>query len=79
MSDFDRLLNFDENLEVWRVPSGEICVKFCDTHVKGAGVLIGTFGCGKDIYEASSDYMQKISGKTLVIEKYGHRREAVVL
>lgn len=78
MDAFQRLLNFPERLEVWRIPNGNVAVAFSGTSIKGVGVLICTFGVGISFYEACDDYLRKISGKTLVVES-NPRREYIVL
>lgn len=81
MSDVQRLLNFTRRLEVWRIPSNDLAVAYDKVEVKDGGFLVGEFGVGQTFEDACTDYMSKISGKTLVWrdELSGARKEAVVL
>ena len=80
MSDIYRLLNFHQRLEVWKLPNDFIAVAFRDTEVKDGYFLKGEYGVGATFDDACTDYMEKISGKTLVYRDLdGERRENVVL
>ena len=47
--------------------------------VKDDPFCLGVCGRGKDIFEAAEDYMQKISGKTLVLGSGTQREEITVM
>lgn len=80
MDSITRLLNLNEHLEVWRIPSGEIAVSFSGCEIKDGDFLVSAFGTGKTFEEAADNYMDKISGKRLIFGAYtNHRREVVVL
>jgi len=80
MSAIDKLLRLeDETLTVDKDIYGRICVHYTNAYVKSAGVLIGVCGRGQTIEEACQDYLDQISGKTLVIDAFGHRKEVIVL
>ena len=80
MTVLDRLLKLNKRLEVYSTIGDKIGVHFEYCYVKGNGVLIGAFGTGNTIYEACEDYINQISGKTLVFTPpYGKREEVTVI
>lgn len=81
MSDIDKLLRLGwATLTVDKDINGQICVHYTNSYVKGAGVLIGVCGRGITIEAACQDYLERISGKTLVFDDgVGMRKEVVVL
>lgn len=57
------------DLIVWRIVNdGPICVAYKDCMLEDVGGFLGMFGEGCTFEEAAEDYLQKISGKTLVFE-----------
>lgn len=78
MEAYKRLLRLDmADLIVWEIPSCEIAVSYQNCYVKGDGVLIGTFGTGCTFEVACEDYLNKISGKTLVFDSLTTDRKEV--
>jgi len=77
MRNLHRLLNLNEHLEVWRIPSGEICVAYENCEISDGVALIGMFGTGWTFEEAVDDYFEKISGKKLVFNSCTDRRKEV--
>lgn len=78
-SAINRLLNFRRHLEVWKLPGGFIAVAFAGVEVKDGYFLKGEYGAGTTFEDACTDYLKKISGKTLVYYDWGTRMEATVL
>lgn len=73
-----RLLSLQGHpLKVWKTDENNIHVEYYDCDVKGYGVLIGESGCGNTFEEACQDYINKISGKTLVFNACTKSREEV--
>lgn len=54
-----------------------VCYNHCD--IKGDGVLIGKVGKGNSFEEACADYLNIISGKTLVFYAGSERRREVTI
>ena len=81
MTAWRRLLRCNTaRLEVWETVDGIVCVKFQNCEVKGDGVLISEFGRGLTFEDACENYLNEISGKTLVFNSYsGNRKEVTVL
>lgn len=80
MTDARRLLALNRDLVVWTVPDGDIAVGYQYGYVKDEPFLVGTFGTGDTFEAACSDYLSKISGKTLVFDPpRGTREEIKVL
>lgn len=67
------------NLKVWEIDGGVICVCYQNCEVKDGMFLIGEFGTGLTFEEACDNYMEKITGKTLVFNACGNRKEVTVL
>ena len=69
MNASDRLLNLPHSLIVGRAVTGKITVHYEYGFTKGCdGVLIGECGRGNTFEEACEDYLNRISGKVLVID-----------
>ena len=80
MTVYERLLSLKgKNLEVWKVPSGDIAVSYQGAEIKNNGFLISEFGVGRTFEDACEDYISKISGKTLVFKAYSESREEVTV
>ena len=80
MNAVDRLLSLSfADLVVSKTIYGTITVHYQSAYIKDDGLLIGTFGAGGTFEEACENYLQKISGKTLVFDYPGHRKEVTVL
>lgn len=77
----DRLLALKgHELEVWKDDSNYICVAYKSCEVKNGAFLIYEPGRGSTFEEACEDYLQKISGKTLVFDACtASRKEVTVL
>ena len=76
MSAIERLLNLESHsLEVFKV-GGEIAVMYMGGEITDGIVRIGAFGKGTTVEEACEDYLNKISGKTLVFG-FGENREEI--
>lgn len=77
----ERLLKLDKHLDVWKfADSDDVGVSYERCDVKEYGALIGAFGRGKDFEEACENYIDKISGKTLVFDAdTDYRKEVTVL
>lgn len=80
MTAWRRLLKCNiERLEVWETVAGVVCVKFQNCEVKGAGVLIDTFGRGLTFEDACENYLNEVSGKTLVFNACSENRKEVTV
>lgn len=81
MEAFDRLLNLQHvDLVVKKRPDGTIYTYYEHAEVKDGGMLHGVYGEGRTFEQACWDYLNKISGKTLVFDAYKEsRREVTVL
>ncbi len=77
MKDIERLLSLGKRFEVWKLPGEKIAVAYQDCYVKDGMFLVDTFGVGTSFDEACADYMQKISGKTIVFDGTKRKREEV--
>lgn len=54
-----------------------VCFRHC--YVKDGPVLLGICGFGKTVEEALANYIEQISGKTLVFDSENDRKEIIVL
>jgi hypothetical protein len=80
MDAVNRLLNLEfHQLSVFRAADGIICVKYEGAWISDGVALTGTVGRGRTFEEACEDYLGKISGKKLVFERTGGKREEVVV
>ena len=78
ISPSQRLLSLEGHpLRVWRIDNGQIVVTYWNCDVKTCGVLIGLAGYGYTFEESCQDYINKISGKTLVFNAFTKSREEV--
>ena len=77
MKSYDRLLNLKRNLVVSKNSNGDITVYYEYSYIKVNGVLIGLYGKGKTFEEACDDYLNLISGKTLIFETLSGNREEI--
>ncbi len=75
----DKLLNIDETLRVFKDLNGKTCVCYERGYIKDDIFLIGAVGRGENFDEAVIDYCNKISGKTLIFDVNGERKEVIVL
>lgn len=75
----DKLLRIDEPLRVFKDVNGKICVCYENGYVKDGNFLIGQVGRGENFSEAVMDYCNKISGKTLIFDISGKRKEVIAL
>lgn len=72
----ERLLNLESHdLKVFYA-SDKIAVKFVDGDIEDGVIRKSTFGIGHTFEEACEDYLEKISGKTLIFG-YGDEREEI--
>jgi hypothetical protein len=72
----ERLLNLEgHRLEVFRNPAG-VCVKFQDSGIRTTGCL-GVYGTGPDFESACENYLEQISGKTLIFAYATDRQREV--
>ena len=79
MSAIERLLNLESHsLEVFKT-GGKIAVMYLGGEIIDGIVRIGEFGKGTTVEEACEDYLNKISGKTLVFGFGENRKEIKVL
>ena len=79
MSAIERLLNIaSHSLEVFKTGE-EIAVMYLGGEIRDGIVRIGEFGIGTTVEEACEDYLNKISGKTLVFGFGENRKEIKVL
>ena len=79
MNAVDRLLSLSFADLVVSKTYGKITVHYQSAYIKDDGLLIGTFGTGDTFEEASENYLQKISGKTLVFDFPNRKKEVIVL
>ena len=73
----DKLLETGKNLAVRTDTNGNTTVCFENGYIKDGNFLIGSCGRGKTFGEAVEDYCRQISGKTLVFDYPGGRRETI--
>ncbi len=80
MTALKRLLNLGgTTLTVAEDVEGQIYVHYTGADVKDGMMLRAVSGRGGTVEEACQDYLDQISGKTLVIDAFGTRREVTVL
>lgn len=75
----EKLLNINKRIIVDKNVHGKVYVHYENCYVKEDCFLIGTFGTGCDFEEACEDYLNKISGKTIVFNPKSSNREEVKL
>ena len=74
----EKLLNLENRmLKVGRNINGKVYVHYERCDVKDWCFLIGTYGTGNSFEEACEDYLNKISGKTIVFDAESRNREEV--
>ena len=74
----EKLLNLENRmLKVGRNINGKVYVHYERCDVKDGCFLIGTYGTGNSFEEAREDYLNKISGKTIVFNALSSDREEV--
>lgn len=71
------LLSLDKQLEVWKVPDGDIAVSYQHCEIKEGCFLKSIFGTGKTFESACEDYLRQLHGKTLVFNAYTGSREEI--
>lgn len=81
MSALTRLLNLEfHRLEVFAMMDGNrIGVRYVGAEIKDGSFLKGVCGCGSSVEEACQDYLDRISGKTLVFDTSSGRETVTVL
>ena len=82
MSAADRLLKLESHpLRVIKNVDNKYSVNYENSHIKGNGVLYGRWGIGDTFEEACEDYLNIISGETLVFNAFDEdmRTEVKVL
>ena len=72
-----KLLNLGKRIIVDKNVHGKVYVHYENCYVKDDCFLIGVFGTGCDFEEACEDYLNKISGKTIVFNAESSNREEV--
>ena len=74
----EKLLKLENRmLKVGRNINGKVYVHYERCDVKDGCFLIGTYGTGNSFEEACEDYLNKISGKTIVFDAESRNREEV--
>ena len=74
----EKLLNLEKRmLKVGKNINGKVYVHYESCDVKDGCFLIGTYGTGNNFEEACEDYLNKISGKTIVFNAESSNREEV--
>ena len=74
----EKLLNLENRmLKVGKNINGKVYVHYENCDVKDGCFLIGTYGTGNNFEEACDDYLNKISGKTIVFNALSSDREEV--
>ena len=73
----DKLLETGKDLVIGKDIEGNTTVCFEYGYIKEGIVLIGSCGRGKTFGEAVVDYCRQISGKTLVFDYPGGKRETI--
>ena len=80
MDAVNRLLNLEfHRLAVYRVADGMIGVEYEGAWISDGVTLTGTCGRGRTFEEACANYLAMISGKKLVFERTGGKREEVIV
>ena len=76
----DRLLNLEgKYLEASRDCEGNVMVCYRNADIKKGVGLLGVCGRGRTLEEACENYLELISGKTLVFNAFDNREEVFVL
>lgn len=74
----EKLLNLEGRmLSVGKNIKGKVYVHYERCDVKDGCFLIGSYGIGNSFEEACEDYLNKISGKTVVFNAESSNREEV--
>ena len=74
----EKLLNLENRmLKVGKNINGKVYVHYESCDVKDGCFLIGAYGTGNNFEEACEDYLNKISGKTIVFNAESSNREEV--
>ena len=73
----EKLLNLDKRMIVDKNVHAKVYVNYENCNVKDDCFLIGVFGTGRDFEEACEDYLNQISGKTIVFNAESSKREEV--
>lgn len=80
MTAADRLLKLESHpLDVIKNIDNKYSVHYRDSYIKGNGVLYGKYGTGKTFEEACEDYLNIISGETLVFNAFDENRYEVTV
>lgn len=69
IDEYIRKLNKIGDLVVFTDANNELCVRLEDYDIKGAGVIITAVGRGSTLLRALQNYVEEISGQTLVNTK----------
>ena len=75
----ERLLSLNKRLVVSRDVNNRVCVYYENCYVSDGIALIGTFGRGATFEDACENYLSSISGKTIVFDRDGGKRETVIV
>lgn len=78
MTSIDRLAKTNIDLEVFRIINDRTAVCFKDTYVKDGCLLVGEFGRGDTVEEAAADYIEKLQGKTIVVNPSSKNRREIL-
>lgn len=70
----ERLADTDFTVEIDKNCCGDYIVSLKGCEIKEGGMLIGEYGVGNSVEEAASDYIKKVSGKTLVCDAWKESR-----
>lgn len=73
----EKLLNLGKRIIVDKNIYGKIYVHYENCYVKDDCFLIGKYGTGNSFEEACEDYLNKISGKTIVFNAHSNNCEEV--
>lgn len=76
----EKLLNLGKRILVAKNIYGKVYVHYENCYVKDDCFLVGEYGTGNNFEEACEDYLNEISGKTIVFkDAYNNREEVKVL
>lgn len=74
----EKLLNLENRtIRVGKNINGKVYVRYERCDVKDGRFFIGTYGTGNNFEEACEDYLNKISGKTIVFNALSSNSEEV--
>lgn len=76
----EKLLNLGKRILVDKNIYGKVYVHYENCYVKDDCFLVGAYGTGNNFEEACEDYLNEISGKTIVFkDAYNNCEEVKVL